>query len=191
MEHGLSKRRTILLICSIVLGLLIMFLFSGKSRVDLESIAVSTDEQYIACFETGRGHKIRCFHADGSLAFDFDIPADLGSGGYCSLWFDSNGLCVLFYRTNKIAHFSTDGTITSITENTSEMNPTQFPHFSQKDYRYVYEGNKIDVVYNRRSFMDYWFFGSERFLAVTPRNGEMKIVYSWNATSGPEEQITG
>lgn len=49
----LSGRRLKVLLCYVVFGLLMVAFFSGKSRVDIESIAVSPNEQYVACFETG------------------------------------------------------------------------------------------------------------------------------------------
>ena len=76
----LSGRKLKVLLCYVVFGLLIVAFFSGKSRVDIESIAVSPNEQYVACFETGNGHKIHCFHSDGSLAFTYNISADISSG---------------------------------------------------------------------------------------------------------------
>lgn len=174
---------------SAVLGLLMVFLFSGKCRVNLETIAVSPDEQYIACFETGRAdNKIRCFHADGSLAFDYNIPANISSGGYCTLWFEDDVLCVLFYRTEKIVHFALDGTILKIVEHTTKERPPEYPSFSRKGCKYVFDGNEIDVVYNKETFFGYWFFGAERYLAITAANGETKIAYAWTATGGVTEK---
>ncbi len=185
-----SKRRLKVLLFSVIFGLLIMFLFSGKSHIDLEAIAVSPDEQYIACFETGNGRKIRCFRADGSLAFDYKISADISAGGNCTLWFEENVLCVLFYRTEKIAHFAMDGTIQEIVDNTSEETPPEYPSFSQKERQYIFDGDKIDVVYNKRTFLGYWLFGAERYLAITPTNGETKIVYAWTAAEGIIEKAS-
>lgn len=53
IKEILSKRRLKVLLISVAVGLLMMFVFSGKYRINLEAIAVSQDEQYIACFETG------------------------------------------------------------------------------------------------------------------------------------------
>ena len=111
LKRTLSKRAMIALLCSLALELTIMLLFSGKSRIDLEAIVVSSNEEYLACFETGRGHKILCFCIDGSLAFDYNIPSEVSGGGHCALWFDADILCVFFYRTNKVVQFTMDGTI--------------------------------------------------------------------------------
>lgn len=175
------RRRLIVLLCFVVFGLLMMSLFSGKSRIDLETIAVSPDEQYIACFETGRGHKIRCFCSDGSLAFDYEILPDVSGGGYCTLWFEDDVLCVLFYRTDKIAYFSMDGTILKITDHITEDRPPEFPSFVREGHQFVFAGNAIDVIYEKGSFFGYWFFGSDRYLAIKSHSGEMKVVYSWTA----------
>ena len=185
-----SKRRLKVLLFSVIFGLLIMFLFSGKSHINLEAIAVSPDEQYIACFETGNGRKIRCFRADGSLAFDYEISADISAGGNCTLWFEEDVLCVLFYRTEKIAHFAMDGTIQEIVDNTSKETPPEYPSFSQKERKYIFDGNEIDVVYNKRTFLGYWLFGAERYLAITLTNGETKIVYAWTAAEGIIEKAS-
>lgn len=183
-KERLSGRRLKILLYSLAFGLLVMFLFCGKSRVDLETIAISPDEQYIACFETGSGHKIRCFHSDGSLAFDFNIIPEISGGGYCTLWFDDNVLCVQFYRTDKIVYFAMDGTILNIADDKTEDDPPDFPSFSRKGHQYVFDGDEIDVVYDRGSFLGYWLFGAERYLAITPQNGEAIIVCAWTATDG-------
>ena len=103
-----------MLLCYFAIGLLIMAFSYGKRSIDLESIAVSFDEQYIACFETGNGNKIRCFNSDGYMTFVYDIPSDISAGGYCSLWFEEHILCARFYRTDKIVYFATDGNIQKI-----------------------------------------------------------------------------
>lgn len=180
-KERLSGRRLKALLCYVVFGLLLVFLFSGKSHADLKSIAVSPNEQYIACFETGSGYKIRCFHSDGSLAFDFGILPEISAGGYCTLWFEDEVLCALFYRTDILVSFSMDGTILEIVNHTPEERPPEFPSFSHKGSQYVFDGNEIDVVYNKGSFLGYWFFGSERYLSITPKGGETRIVYAWTA----------
>lgn len=186
-KERLSGRRLKMLLCCVVFGLLMVAFFSGKSRVDIESIAVSPNEQYVACFETGNGHKIHCFHSDGSMAFTYSIPVDISSGGHCTLWFEDDILCALFYRTDKIIYFTLDGSILNIADNTAEDSPSKFPSFSRRYRQFVFEGNVIDVVYDKGSFLGYWLFGSERYLAITPKSGETKIVYSWTANEG----ITG
>ncbi len=172
------------LLCFVVLGLLLVLFFSGKSHIDLETIAVSPNEQYIACFETGDGDKIRCFYSDGSLAFDFDILPEISAGGYCTLWFEDDVLLVLFYRTDKVVSFSMDGAILKIADYAAEERPPEFPSFSKRGNQYIYDGDEIDVVYYRGSFLEYWLFGSERYLAITPKSGETKIVYAWKAKGG-------
>ena len=184
----LSKRTMIALLCSLTLGLAIMLLFSGKSRIDLEAIVVSPNEDYLACFETGRGHKILCFCSDGSLAFDYDIPSDVSGGGHCALWFDENVLCVFFYKTHKVVQFAMDGTILKTDYNTSKQYPPEFPSFIQKDHQYIYEGNKIEVVYTKGSFWEYWIIGSERSFVIITEEGDRKVIYSWTAKDGITNQ---
>lgn len=187
LKERLSVRRLKMLLCYVVFGLLMVAFFSGKSRIDIESIAVSPNEQYVACFETGTGHKIHCFHSDGSMAFTYNIPVNISSGGHCTLWFEDDILCALFYRTDKILFFALDGSILNIADTTAEDSPPKFPSFSRRYRQYVFDGNEIDVVYDKGSFLGYWLFGSERYLAITPKSGETKIVYSWTAKEG----ITG
>lgn len=187
LKERLSVRRLKILLCYVVFGLLMVAFFSGKSRIDIESIAVSPNEQYVACFETGTGHKIHCFHSDGSMAFTYNIPVNISSGGHCTLWFEDDILCALFYRTDKILFFALDGSILNIADTTAEDSPPKFPSFSRRYRQYVFDGNEIDVVYDKGSFLGYWLFGSERYLAITPKSGETKIVYSWTAKEG----ITG
>ncbi len=183
-KERLSGRKLKKLLCYVVLGLLMVAVFSGKSRIDIESMAVSPNEQYIACFETGSGHKIHCFQADGSMAFTYNIPVDISSGGHCAVWFEDDILCALFYRTNKIVYFTLDGSILNIADNTAEASPLKFSSFSRRGHQYVFDGNEIDVVYEKGSFWGYWLFGEERYLAITLKSGEMKIVYTWTAKEG-------
>lgn len=180
-KERLSGRSLKLLLLCVLLGLLAVALFSGKSRIDLESIAVSPDEQYIACFETGNGHKIRCFNTDGSIAFIYDIPADISSGGHCTLWFEDDALCAFFYRTGKIVSFGVNGTMLGISSETTEGSHPEYPSFARSSHQYIFDGKEIDVVYNKGNFLDYWFFGAERYLAITPESGETKIIHSWTA----------
>lgn len=181
----LSKRNLIILFCSVVVGLLIMALFSGKKRCELGTIAVSPEEQYIACNESfqwlGKGdrwEKILCFQADGSLAFQYDIPSDISDGGACVLWFDEDVLCVYFYRTDKIVQFAMDGTILDIIVDKSVKSPPRFPSFTKSGHQYGYCGKEIDVVYDKRGVLGYWFSGEERSLVITPKDGETVIAWS-------------
>ena len=182
-KKKLSERRLKILMYSLMFGLLIIFLFSGKSNITLEAIAVSPDEQYIACFEDGIEYTIHCFHSDGSSAFDFIILPELSAGGHCTLWFENDVLCVLFYRTDKIAYFSLDGSVLSITDDITDETPPEFPSFFHHGHRYVFDGNELEVVYDKRSFLGYWFLGAERYLKITPKSGELKAVYAWSATA--------
>lgn len=188
-KQRLSGRKLKMLLCYVVFGLLMVAFFSGKSRIDIESIAVSPNEQYIACFETGNGYKIRCFNSDGSMAFTYNIPVDISAGGHCTLWFEDDILCALYYRTGKIVYFTLRGSLLKIATDTTEESHPEFPSFSQRNHQYVFDGNEIDVVYNEGSFLEYWLLGSERYLAITPKSGETKIVYSWTAKEGITERI--
>lgn len=182
LKKLLSKRKMVMLLCSAALGLFMIFSFSGKSRVDIEAITVSPDERYIAYFETGRGYKIRCFHSDASLSFEFDIPSDVSAGGHCALWFDEDVLCVFFYRTDKIAKFTPDGTMLYIADYKEDKYPPKFPSFIHKNHQYIYEGREITVVYDKKSFLEYWFFNSKRFLAITTTEGKENVVDSWSVS---------
>lgn len=175
------KYKRLMLLISVILGLLGMMVFVGKSNITLDAIAVSPDEQYIACFETGSGHKIRCFRADGFLSFVYDIPVDISEGGYCSLWFEDSELCVLFYRSDKIVRFALDGTILETVNSTVGEIPPKYPSFYREERKYIYDGKKIDVMYDKKDFLGYWVFGAERCLTITSENGEEKIVYAWTA----------
>ncbi len=189
MEHFdckklLSKEKLIPLFCCAAVGLLLMALFVGKKRMELSAIAVSPNEQYIAFNESfewlGKGNrweKILCFHADGSFAFQFDISPDISAGGTCALWFDEDVLCVLFYRTDKIVRFAMDGTVLDTIPYTVEEDPPKFPSFEKSGHRYVYSGKAIDVVYDKCSFLGYWFFHAERYLEILPKCEEAKIVW--------------
>ena len=188
-KEKLSGRRLKILLCYVVLGMLMVSIFSEKSRVDIESLAVSPNEQYIACFETGNGHKIHCFQSDGSIAFTYNIPVDISSGGYCTLWFEDDILCALFYRTDKILSFTLDGSIFNIADNTLEESPPKFPSFFRNHHQYIFDGNEIDVVYEKGGFLGYWLFGSKRYLAIIPKSGEMKTICTWTAKEGNVEKI--
>lgn len=185
----LSRRKLKMLLCYVVFGLLMVTIFSGKSRIDIESMAVSPNEQYIACFETGNGYKIRCFNSDGSMAFTYNIPVDISAGGHCTLWFEDDILCAMFYRTGKIVYFTSRGSLLKIVTDTTEETYPEFPSFSQRHHQYVFDGNEIDVVYRKGSFLEYWLLGSERYLAITTKSGETKIVYSWTAKEGLTERM--
>ena len=188
IKEMFSKRRVKIALLSLIFGLPVLFLFSGKTSARLESIAVSPDEQYIACFEAGYGLMIRCFHADGSLAFEYEAPLDIGNGGYCAIWFEEDELCALFYKTHNVVHFAMDGTILNITDGTDMEYPPNFPSFKKQRRKYIFDGNKIEVVYNKQTFAGYWFFGAERYLEIIPKSGEPIIVYSWTAKEGVTEK---
>lgn len=174
------KELNLLLIC-ITIGLLILCLLSGKTRRDIESMAVSPDEQYIAFFETGEGHMLRCYRVDGFQSFEYAIPSELSAGGHCVVWFEADTLCALFYRTKKVVRFSLDGTIVNVSKNNWDGYPLAFPGFSKKDSQYIYKGEHIDVIYNKRSIVAYWLFGFERYLTVKSQNGEIMSLLSWSA----------
>ena len=177
----LSKSKVKVLMCYIALGLLLTFLFSGKTSITLEAIAVSPDEQYVACFVRGDGYKIRCFYANGNLAFDFKVLSDISGGGHCALWFEEDVLCALFYRTDKIVHFAMDGTMLNIAKDTTEKSPPKFLSFSQMGHEYVFEGKEITVIYNKGHFLGYWFGREERYLSITPKGENINVVYAWTA----------
>ena len=169
-----------LLIC-LAISLLVMCILSEKSRRDIESMAVSADERYVAFFETGEGYKLCSYRVDGLQSFEYAIPSELSAGGHCAVWFESDILCVLFYRTNKVAYFSIDGTIINITENEQEEYPSMFPGFSKKGSQYVYEGTSVDISYNKCNIFEYWLFGFERYVTVKSKNGETTTLLSWSA----------
>lgn len=178
--------RLIMLILSVVLGLILTLLFSGKPylSLELEAIAVSPDEQYIACFEPSKEDRIYCFHADGSLGFEYTIPSEISAGGYCSLWFEDGILCALFYRTDKILSFALNGTILKISNGPHVDSLPKFPSFSIVGHKYVFDGNNIDVVYDKKSWGEYFCFNSERYLEITTSSGINNVVLSWTATEG-------
>lgn len=190
-KERLSGRRLKVVLYSVILGLLMTLLCARKPYLSLSlgAMAVSPDEQYIACFETSAEYRIRCFHADGSMAFTYIIPVDISAGGHCTLWFEDDILCALFYRTDKIVYFTLHGSILNIATDTTEESHPEFSSFSQRNHQYVFDGNEIDVVYNERSFLGYWLLGLERYLAITPKSGETKIVYAWTAKGGITERI--
>lgn len=45
--------------------------------------------------------------------------------------------------------------------------------------------NLKEMLSERRlKMLGYWFFGAERYLAITPKNGETKVACAWTATEG-------
>ena len=182
LKEKITVRELKLLLICIIIGLLIMCLFSGKTRRDIESMAVSPNEQYIAFFETGEGYILRCYHIDGFQSFEYAIPAELSAGGHCVVWFEPDTLCALFYRTNKVARFSLDGTNVNFSKSDRDEYPPVFPGFSRKAAQYVYEGENIDVIYNRQSFLAYWLFNLDRELIVKSKNDKSVTLLSWSAT---------
>ena len=179
-QHFTRNKLKHFLVC-LAIGLLVMCLLCGKSRRDIESLAVSPDEQYVAFFETGEGYKLRCYRVGGSQSFEYAIPSELSAGGFCVVWFEADTVCALFYRTNKIAHFSTDGTLLNISESNWEEYPSEFPGFDKKGAQYIYEGTNVHVIYNKRNMFSYWLFGAERYLTVKSKNGNMTTLLSWSA----------
>lgn len=178
------KQRIVLLLTSVVISILCMFLFSNKYKIAIESMAVSPSEEYIAYFLRGDGYKICCEHTDGISMFSFDIPTDISAGGFCSLWFDNDSLYAFFYRTNKVVCFALDGTVQCISESTEEKYPPEFPSFTHKGSKYVFQGKYVNVVYNERTFWDYWILDKERYVAVLSKANEVKFVYIWTAEEG-------
>jgi len=168
-------------IVCIVVVFVVNLLFFGKNRVDIETITVSNDEAYIAFFETGKGHKIRCFQADGTQIFEFQITPDISAGGFCTLWFEKSELCAYFYRTDKIVHLNLEGQILEVIDRTTEEIPEQFSLFRKNGHRYTYDGSKIDVIYERANFWSYWFLGEKRYIAIINIEGKNNIVYAWSA----------
>ena len=178
----MAKKNWYILLLTLIVGLFCALLFSNKSNKDIETIAVSPDEKYIAYFETGDGHKIRCFQNDGTLAFDYYIPSEMSAGGYCTLWFDGNVLFVLFYRTDKVARFTMNGTTISIDDYTDQNYPPKFMFFSYSRNKYSYIGTRIDVVYDRQSFLGYWLLNRERCAMVVFKDGTRLVLDRWSST---------
>ena len=180
--NSLSSRGKRLL-CYVVIGVVIVCFFSGKSNnTTLEAITVSPDERLIACYESGNGYTIRCFQSDGELVFAYEVLPEISAGGHCALWFGDDELCALFYRTDKIVHFGLDGTIMDITDDTDKMKRDEYPHFSRNGQQYKFVGTKIDVIYDPKSFFEYWLFEAERYLAVVSKEGEKRVILSWTAS---------
>ncbi len=177
---GKYKVKLIYFIMLLAIGFLIVLLLSGKSNENINAIAISSDEEYVAFFKTGRGHIIYCYDTRGSLMFQFNIPSAFDAGGHCSLWFDSDNLCAYFFRTKITAYFSLDGSVVNTIENTMEQNPTKYPSFSRKNGQYVFKGAEIDVTYNTAG-VSYWLLGKDRYLKITSKNGETRMLLSWDA----------
>lgn len=180
-KKNLTRSELNLLLISLIIGLLTMCILSGKSRRDIESLAVSHDEQYIAFFETGEGYKLRCYNVNSFQSFEYTIPSELSAGGHCVVWFETDTLCALFYRTNKVVSFSLDGIVINVSESGRDEYPAMFPGFSKKGSQYIYEGKDVDIIYNKCNVFAYWLFGSERYLTVKSKNGETTTLLSWTA----------
>ena len=180
-KNKLSSQNGKKILTAFVLGLIMTLLFSGKSRMDLESIAVSHDEQYVACFETGKGYKIHCFDSNGLMSFTYSIPVDISAGGHCTLWFEDDVVRALFYRTDKVVSFALDGSILDISNSTFKEYPPEYPMFIQKECQYFYDGEEIDVIYNRSNNLKYWFGNAERYLVIIHENGEIEKILFWTA----------
>lgn len=180
----LKMRGARILLFSIFLGLLLMLIVSGKTNGTIESIAVSFDEQYVACFECIDGAKISCFQSDGLRAFTYQIPTDISAGGHCALWFEDDILHALFYRTDLIVCFAMNGIVLDIVKHTAEIKPLEFPSFRQSKNKYIYDGNRIDVEYYRSNLLGYWLFNDERYLSIIHNNRESVRLLSWTAKAG-------
>ena len=174
LEDERSRRRLKMLLWYVALGTLITLLFSGKTSITLEAIAVSPDEQYIACFERNSKYRIQCFHSDGSLAFTYNILPEISAGGHCTLWFEDAALCALFYRTDKIVRFALDGTILDISKDATVDPPAKFPSFFCREHQLVFEGNEIDVV--DESLYVYSFVGDQELLDKLLANKNCQII---------------
>ncbi len=46
----------------------------------------------------------------------------------------------------------------------------------------------MDVIYDRGTFLGYWFFGFQRYLSIVPHNGEETIVWTASAKNGVAEK---
>lgn len=184
-RNKLSERKLKALLIYVLVGILLVSATFGKNRIDFETIAVSSNEQLIACFETGSEHgsRIRCFRTDASHAFDYNIQSDISAGGHCTLWFEDDILCVQFYRTNKLVRLLADGTILEVGEASAKSPPPLFQNFTKEGHKYTYTGNLIDVVYDKKSVLSYWFFGADRNLAIITKSGEKTLICSWTSTS--------
>lgn len=189
-----SRKRIALLLCSTMLGVLVMFLFSGKKRIELNAIAVSADEKYIACNESyehlGKGtrsEKILCFCSDGSMVFSYQITPDMSGGGTCRLWFEENTLYVLFVRTDRIIQFTMSGEIVDTDCMLVEEKP-KYPSFYQNGRQYVFTGANITVTYEVSGLVDYWFFMGENRLTISNTYGNPHTV--WCANIGGVSQGT-
>lgn len=179
-SHKFFVRRIIILFITVVVGLITMLFFSGKSFTDIDAITVSSDEEYIAFFETGDEYKIHCFKNDGTLMFNYSITPELSAGGYCTMWFHSGILCVLFYRTNKIVYFSTEGRILSDVENITQEKPPTFSNFNKEGNRFIYKGDRINVIYDKQNFFEYWILNKERYISIVRESNEI-ILKSWQS----------
>ena len=176
--HGRKLKN---LLIYLVIGSLILCTLSGKSRRQIQSMAVSANEQFVAFFETGDGYKICCYCVDGVQAYEYLIPSELSAGGHCVVWYESDVLCTLFYRTDKVVRFSPDGEIISISESTLDEDPPKFPGFERKTAKLIYEGKQADIIYGNPFALSYWLFGSKRYVDVRYENGETKTLLSWTA----------
>ena len=176
----LMNRNLKLLLIYSAIGLLIICTLSGKSRREIQSISVSADEQYVGFFETGEGFKLRCYSVDGRQTFEYEIPSDLSAGGHCVVWFESDVLHALFYRTKKIASFLPDGTLINVSESKLDEYPPEFPGFYRKDTQLIYNGKNIEILYSKNSFA-YWLLGAERCLKVVFPDGQETTIVSWTA----------
>ena len=106
------------------------------------------------------------------------------------MWFEEDALCVLFYRTDKLVQFNLDGSIRGISDGSGMERSPEFPLFSRQGRKFIFNGKQIDVVYDKRTFTGYWLFGAERYLAITPKNEEIKVVYAWTAKGIISEEVT-
>ena len=180
LEYPIPPKKARRLLCYFLIGLLLMVLLSGKSNLEIKSIAVSQNEEFVACFSNIDGCNIRCFSTDGLLQFHYDIPLDISSGGNCALWFDGDILYARFYRSDLIVSFDMDGTVTDICHEIATTVTSEYPSFLQQGHRYVFEGQNLGIVYDTGG-LGYWLWGEKRYLKIAPLGEEPIVLMSWVA----------
>lgn len=184
-KKNLVKKTIIVVIIAAIIWLPAFLSPRGSTyHMKLRAIAVSADEQYIGCFETGDGFKIRCFRNDSSTSFVFDVPTEVSAGGHCTLWFEGDNLCALFYRTKIILYLSPDGTIINKKDGSTMKYPPEYPNFLHNGNQYVFEGKLITVTYDEGSYFDYLYFDGKRKLVITNQNKVPKEAWLADASDG-------
>lgn len=166
------KVKTLLIV--VLIGILIIPIFSSYENRSLKTIAVSEDGSLCAYVSDGDyiDNVLHVSKSDGTLLFKHVFSSEETAGGDSVVWFNEDQICVYTLRQDLFIVFSKDGTIESKEKIVDFDYPDYYSNFSKGFSTYFYKTEYGEYKYINVDIFNSFVFRKNRALIFVDNQGK-------------------